>query len=68
MKAFECLIESRTESSSSRLYYLVQYTEGEVQELIGSCLAMDTEEGYPEAAKLLQNSGMVRVTRLPQLM
>ena len=44
MKAFECLIESRTESSSSRLYYLVQYTEGEVQELMRSCLAMDLEE------------------------
>ena len=38
VKAFECLIESRTESSSSRLYYLVEYTEGEVQELMRSCL------------------------------
>ena len=54
VKAFECLIESRTESSSSRLYYLVQYTEGEVQELMRSCLAMDQEEGYPEADKLVK--------------
>ena len=53
MKAFECLIESRTESSSSRLYYLVQYT-GDVQELMRSCLAMDPEEGYREARKLLK--------------
>ena len=50
---FECLIKSGTESSSSRLYYLVQYTEGEVQGLMRSCLAMDQEEGYPEADKLL---------------
>ena len=51
---FECLIQSRIESSSSRLYYLVQYTEGEVQELTHSCLAMDQEEGHPEARKLLK--------------
>ena len=37
VKAFECLIEYRTERSSSRLYYLVQYTEGKVQELMHSC-------------------------------
>ena len=54
VKAFECLIESRTESSSSRLHYLAQYTEGEVQELMRSCLAMDPEEGYHEARKLLK--------------
>ena len=36
------------------MYYLVQYTEGEVQELTHSCLAMDQEEGYPEARKLLK--------------
>ena len=53
VKAFECLIESRTERSS-RLYYLVEYTEGEVQELMSSCLAMDPEEGYPEARQLLK--------------
>ena len=54
VKAFECLIESRTESSSSRLYYLVQYTKGKVQELMRSCLAMKPEEAYPEARKLLK--------------
>ncbi|XP_068675575.1 uncharacterized protein [Montipora foliosa] len=35
------------------MYYLVQYTAGDVQELIRSCLAMDSEEGYREAQKLL---------------
>ena len=28
--------------------------EGEVQELMRSCLAMDPEQGYPEARKLLK--------------
>ena len=32
----------------------MQYTEGEVQELMRSCLAMDPEEGYPEARELLK--------------
>ena len=54
MKAFECLIESRTESSSSRLYYLVHYAQGEVQKLMRSCLAIDPEDGYPKACKLLK--------------
>ena len=36
------------------MYYLIQYTEGEIQELMHSCLAMDPEEGYPEARKLLK--------------
>ena len=36
------------------LYYLVQYTVGEVQELMRSCLAMNPEEGYSEDRKLLK--------------
>ena len=51
VKAFECLIESRTSSNSERLYYLVQYTRGEVQELMRSYLAMDPDEGYSEALR-----------------
>jgi len=35
------------------MYYLVQYTAGDVQELMRSCLAMDLNEGYREAQKLL---------------
>lgn len=54
VKAFECLIESKTSSYSERLYYLVQYTRGEVQELMRSYLAMDPDEGYPEARKILK--------------
>lgn len=57
VKAFECLIESKTSSNSERLYYLVQYTRGEVQELMRSYLAMDPDEGYPEACKILKRYG-----------
>ena len=53
IRAFENMIVAKTTSYSARMYYLVQYTAGDVQELIHSCLAMDSEEGYREARKLL---------------
>ena len=52
--AFEHLVEQKTTSSSSRLYYLVQYTSGPAQELMRSCLSMQEEEGYVEARRLLK--------------
>ena len=54
IRAFENLIETKTPSESARLYYLVQYTTGEVQELVKSCLTMRTEDGYREARSLLR--------------
>ena len=54
IKAFESIIESRTQISSSRLYYLVQYTSGDVNELMRSCLTMNAEDGYREARRLLK--------------
>ncbi|KAL9980361.1 hypothetical protein ACROYT_G008936 [Oculina patagonica] len=53
IRAFESMIEAKTASPSSRMYYLVQYTAGDVQELMRSCLAMDSDKGYLEARKLL---------------
>ena len=55
VRAFDCLIEAKTDSSSSRLYYLIQYTRGEVQELMRSCLSMNPDEGYAEARRLLKS-------------
>ena len=52
-RAFENLIEAKTSSPSSRLYYLLQYTSGQVQDLVRSCLAMKENKGYDEARKLL---------------
>lgn len=54
-QAFENLIESRTTSNSARQYYLLQYTSGEVRELMRSCLAMKPEDGYQEARTLLKD-------------
>ena len=47
-KAFETSIEAR-------LYYLVQYTSGAVQELMQSCSLMDSDKGYQEARRLLRS-------------
>ena len=54
IRAFENLIDKKTTSESARLYYLVQYTSGEVQELVKSCLSMSEETGYRTARMLLQ--------------
>ena len=43
---------AKTMSYSARMYYCVQCTAGDIQELMCSCLATDLEEGYQEARKL----------------
>ena len=77
VRAFENLIETKTSSPNSRLYYLVQYTSGEVKELMQSCLSMKPEEGYKTARALLKNrygqsykiatALIVRVTKSSQI-
>jgi hypothetical protein len=54
VRSFENLIEAKTASPSARLFYLIQYTSGEVQDLMRSCLTMHQEEGYREARRLLK--------------
>lgn len=54
IRAFQKVIESKTTSDSARLYHLIQYTSGEVQELVSSCLPMKPEEVYQEARTLLK--------------
>ncbi len=53
MRAFENLIEKRTQSASQRLFYLLQYTSGQAQDLVRSCLVMKEKEGYDHARQLL---------------
>ena len=53
IRAFENIIERKTSSPSARLYYLLHYTSGQVQDLVRSCLAMEEYRGYREARKLL---------------
>ena len=49
VRAFDALIETKTNNDSSRIYYLLQFTSGEVQDLMKSCLVMSPAEGYKEA-------------------
>ena len=53
--AFEHLVERKTTSPSARLYCLVQYTSGAVQELMRSCPSMREHEGYAKARRLLKS-------------
>ncbi len=54
VRAFENLIESKTLNERTKLFCLVQYTSGEVKDLMRSCLIMKPEEGYTEARRLLK--------------
>lgn len=54
MRAFEHRIESKTENSKDRLYYLEQHTIGQPNDLVRGCFHMDSDQGYPEAKRLLK--------------
>ena len=45
-RAFENLIESRTSSGTEPLYYLEQYTAGDVKELVRSCHHLAPDEAW----------------------
>ena len=47
-------IESKTSSSSKRLYYLGQFSSGDVKELARSCHYLPPERGYQEARRLVK--------------
>ena len=54
VRAFERLIESRTSSSTEKLYYLEQFPAGGVQEVVQSCNHLPPDEVYNEACMLLR--------------
>ena len=54
VRALESLVESRTFCSTDRLYYLEQFTAGDVRELVRSCHHLLSDEGYDEARRLLK--------------
>ena len=54
MQSFTNFIEAKTADSMMRLHYLVQYTRGDVHDLMKSCLAMEPEREYIEARRLLK--------------
>ena len=45
-KAFESMAVAKTMSYSVRMYYLIEYMAGDVQELMRSCQGMDLKERY----------------------
>lgn len=53
MSAIENLIETKVTNNSSRLYYLMQHTSGDVKDLIASYL-YNPVDGYHEAKSMLQ--------------
>ena len=55
IKAFEYCVEDKTEDSRDRLAYLCQYTSGEANILVNSCLhSLNSDEGYYNAKALLK--------------
>ena len=54
VRSFQHLVEEKTVNPSVRLYYLIQYTSGQVQELMRSCLSMEPVLGYIEGRRLLK--------------
>ena len=53
-RAFENIIKSKTTSESERLYYLEQFTSGDVKDRIKSCQYLPPEKGYQEARRLMK--------------
>ncbi|XP_033098946.1 uncharacterized protein LOC117102676 [Anneissia japonica] len=53
VRAFEHEVEGKVKEDRDRLYYLEQYTSGDVNQLVRSCMAMEAKKGYAEAKKAL---------------
>lgn len=53
VRAFEHAIDTKTESSRDKLYYLEQYTGGEAKDLVRSCVHMEPNKSYKKAWDLL---------------
>lgn len=54
IRAFEHAVESKTDSSADRLYFLEQYTSGLPRDLVRSCLHMIPDIGFERAKALLK--------------
>ena len=55
VRGLDTIVERRTDSSSQRLYYLGRYTKGEGKESISGLFALDSEDAYLEARKILSD-------------
>eukprot|EP00057_Strongylocentrotus_purpuratus_P015238 XP_011669712.1 PREDICTED: uncharacterized protein LOC100890342 [Strongylocentrotus purpuratus] len=54
IKSFEHAVESKTADNTDRLYYLDQYTRGEANSIVKSCMYGPSEAGYLKAKELLR--------------
>ena len=54
VKAFEHAIESKTTNDTDRLYYLDQYTRGEANSIVKSCIYGPSTPGFQKAKELLK--------------
>lgn len=55
MKAFEHVVDSKTDNNVDKLFFLEQYTRGEPHDLVKSCQHMHPGRGYREAVRLLED-------------
>ena len=53
VQAFEAIMESKVESNKDRLFFLNRYTTGKANEAVKGFVALNTDDGYKEAKKLL---------------
>jgi len=54
--AFDFVVGDKVQDDRDRLYFLEQYTKGEPQDLVRSCLHLDPKIGYKKARELLNEN------------
>lgn len=55
MKAFEHVMDSKTDNNVDKLFLLEQFTRGEPHDLVKSCQHVYSGRGYREAVRLLED-------------
>ena len=54
IQAFEAIIDSKVDSNKDRFFFLNKYTTGKANEAVKGFVTLDTDVGYIEAKKLLE--------------
>lgn len=55
LKAFEHIVDSKTDNSADKLYFLEQYTRGEPQDRVKICQHILPDHSYQESMHLLED-------------
>lgn len=56
LKTFDAIIGNKTIPPETKLFYLCQYTTGEVEQMMQTCLPMSPATGYERARQLLEET------------